>query len=376
MIFGDRIKQARELRRLTQSELAERLGVTQSFISQIEGGRANPPEEFMAKLVFEVGFPPGFFEQPPNDEFPVGSLLFRAHTSMTDLEQREIYRWAQTVYDLYRRMTAARSVKEVPLHVPRSQQPPALAAALARSELGLPPDAPVPNLINTLEKAGVLVIALPGQFRGRDAFSLWAGWQNDQRRPVIIVVDQPADRLRMSVAHELGHLSMHQPLTVGMGDVEEQAKEFAACFMLPESGMRHDIVLPVTLDTFLNLKPKWGVSIQALIVRAHELNLITTRKYRYLFSKLLARGWKVHEPLSHAVGLEKPRALRKIAELIYGYPINYQRLADDAHMNPQFVQQIMESHAGKPRMKIEEAAPKPKAPSDGIITFSLRGNKS
>lgn len=374
MIFGERVKQARELKGLTQSELADKLKVTQSFVAQIEGGRANPPEEFMSKLVFEVGFPPSFFEQPPNDDFPIGSLLFRAHTSMTDREQREIYRWAQTVYDLYRRMTAVKQVREVPLHVPRSQQPPALAAALARSELGIAPDVPIPNLINTLEKAGVFVIALPGQFRGRDAFSLWAGWQNDQRRPVIVVVDQPADRLRMSVAHELAHLVMHQPLTVGMGDVENQAKEFAGCFMLPEGGMRHDVVSPVTLDTFMNLKPKWGASIQSLIVRAHELDLITERKYRYLFSKLAARGWRVHEPLNHTVGLERPRALRKIAELIYGYPINYERLAADAKMNQPFVRQIIESHAGRPRTKSEEDT-KPKSSSNGVITFSLKGRK-
>jgi Zn-dependent peptidase ImmA (M78 family)/transcriptional regulator with XRE-family HTH domain len=376
MIFGDRVKQARELRKLTQFELAERLGVTQSFISQIEGGRANPPDEFMSKLVFEVGFPPSFFEQPTNDDFPFGSLLFRAHTSMTDLEQREIYRWAQTVYELYRRMTAVRSIREVPLHVPRAQQPPALAAALARSELGLAPDVPVPNLINTLEKAGVLVIALPGQFRGRDAFSLWAASQNDQRRPVIIVAGQPADRLRMSVAHELGHLVMHQPLTVGMGDVEGQAKEFAACFLLPENAMRHDLTAPVTLDTFLNLKPKWGVSMQALIVRAHELGIITPRKYHYLFSKLAARGWRVREPLSHAVPLERPRALRKIAELIYGHPVNYQRLAADAKLNQQFIEQIMESYAGKPRTVSENPKPEGSSPSSGgVITFALKRRK-
>ena len=164
MIFGDRIRQVRELRGLTQSQLADRLDVGQSFIAQVEGGRSNPPEEFMNKLVFELGFPRGFFEQPINDEFPVGSLLFRAHTSMTDLEQREIYRWAETIYGMYRKMTAVRAIQELPLHIPRSQKPPPVAAELARSELGLGPDAPIPNLINSLEKAGVLVVALPANF--------------------------------------------------------------------------------------------------------------------------------------------------------------------------------------------------------------------
>jgi Zn-dependent peptidase ImmA (M78 family)/DNA-binding XRE family transcriptional regulator len=374
MIFGERIKQARELKGLTQFTLAEHLGVTQSFVAQVEGGRSNPPEEFMNKLVFELGFPLRFFEQPTNDDFPVGSLLFRAHTSMSDLEQREIYRWAQTVYDLYKIMISVRAIQEIPLRVPRSQNPPALAAKLARSELGLGPDAPIPNLMNSLEKAGVLIVALPGQFRGRDAFSLWAGWQGDQRRPVIVVAGQPADRLRMSLAHELGHLVMHQPLTVGMGDVETQAKEFAGCFLLPEDAMRHDLMLPVTLDTFLNLKTKWGVSMQALIMRAHELGIITPRKKSYLFSKLRSRGWLIREPLSHAVPMERPRAIRKIAELVYGYPINYQRFATDTFLNQDFVRKIMESFAGKRTETVATVAENKTEPtSKDVIVFSLKG---
>jgi len=373
MIFGDRIRQARELRGLTQFQLAEKLSVSQSFVAQVEGGRSNPPEEFMNKLAFQLGFPLRFFEQPISDDFPVGSLLFRAHTSMTDLEQREIYRWAQTVYELYRKITSVRAIQELPLRVPRSQSPPALAAATARSELGLGPDAPIPNLINTLEKSGVLVIALPGQFRGRDAFSLWAGWQGDQRRPVIVVAGQPADRLRMSMAHELGHLVMHQPLTVGMGDVENQAKEFAGCFLLPENAVRHDVISPVTLDTFLNLKTKWGVSMQALIMRAHELEIITPRKKAYLFSKLRSRGWLVREPLSHAVPMERPRAIRKIAELVYGYPINYQKFATDVSHHQEFVKQIMESFAGKPTKTTEIPAENEQQPtSRGVIAFKSR----
>lgn len=377
MIFGERIRQARELKGLTQSQLADQLDVTQSFVAQVEGGRSNPPEEFMNKLVFRLGFPISFFEQPPSDDFPVGSLLFRAHTSMTDFEQREIYRWAQTEYELYRKLTTLKAIKELPLRVPRSQQAPPIAAALARSELGIGPDSPIPNLINALEKAGVLVIALPGTFRGRDAFSLWAGWQGDQRRPVIVVSEQPADRLRMSVSHELGHLVMHHPLTM-LGDVESQAKEFAGCFLLPESAIRQDLMPPVTLDSFLNLKTKWGVSMQAMILRAHGLGVITPRKKDYLFSKLNARGWRVREPLSHAVPLERPRAVRKVAELVYGYPINYEKLAADTHHHKGFVQQVMEPYLSKPKTGGDGDTPEPDSNSPvsgGVITFSSRNKR-
>ena len=354
MIIGNRVKQARELRGWTQEKLAEKLGVSQPFISEVEKGTGSAPEEFVAGLVLQLGFPPSFFEQPPTDDFPLGSLLFRAHAVLAEGQLREIYRWAQTAYDLYNRMTSGRRVREVPLRVPHYQESPEVAADLTRSELGIPPDAPIPNLLNTIEKAGILIIALPGSFKGRDAFSVWAFSPNGQRRPVIVVVaDRPADRMRMSVAHELGHLVMHQPLTVSLGDVEQQAEQFAGCFLLPDATMRHEILPPVTLETFLNLKLKWRVSMQALIYRAHELNIITKRQYHYFFAKLAARGWKQREPRSIDVPIERPRALRQVAEMIYGLPINYHRLVADVKMQESFVREIIELHAGRSRKVTE-----------------------
>lgn len=42
MINGDRIKQAREIRGWTQKQLAERIGIKQTTISQIESGVLQP----------------------------------------------------------------------------------------------------------------------------------------------------------------------------------------------------------------------------------------------------------------------------------------------------------------------------------------------
>lgn len=378
MIFGERVKQIRELSGLTQEELALRLEVTQPYVAQIEGQRTKPSDDFMSGMVFQFGFPLSFYEQSPTEDFPLGSLLFCGRNSMTDREQRELYRWAQVAYDIYNRMIIGRNVREVPLHIPRCKDSPEVAASITRNELGLSPDCPIPNVINTLEKAGVLVLSLPGKFEGRDAFSLWATGVNGERRPIVaMVADRPADRLRMSISHELGHLVMHQPLTIGVGDVEKQATQFAGNFLLPAAGMRHDLAPPVTLETFVNLKTKWRVSIQALIVRAHELNIISPRKYHYLFSKLAARGWRQREPLSLDVPLERPRAYRQTAELIYGFPIKYHKMAADVRVHEPFIRQIVELHAGKarggaPDVTAEQTPKQLKPSSRSVVSFPVR----
>ena len=63
MTVGERIRQARELRGLTQVALAKALQINQSAIAHIEGGRNEATEEYIKAVAFQTGFPPAFFKQ-------------------------------------------------------------------------------------------------------------------------------------------------------------------------------------------------------------------------------------------------------------------------------------------------------------------------
>jgi len=345
MIYGDRVKQVRELNGWTQTELAGALGVTQPYVAQVESGKINASIEFLGKLSFITGFALGFFTRQPDYDFPAGSLLFRAHAKITSTARTEVYRYTQVAYGLFRSVHDKARLKQLAIRLPSGiGDDPLLAARITRSELGLSPDVPVPNLINLLERAGVVVIASQKPFEDCDAFSVWAGVV--QQQPIVFFSGGKAgDRLRFSVAHELGHLVMHKPLAGELDKIEEQAYSFAAEFLLPEVAMREEILPPVTLETFLQLKPRWGVSIQAMIVRAKNLGIITPRKYKYLFQQLSSRGWRTHEPKEVLVPAEKPRALRQIVESLYGSPIDYERFSTDVQINETFLRCIIEAYA-------------------------------
>jgi Zn-dependent peptidase ImmA (M78 family) len=107
--------------------------------------------------------------------------------------------------------------------------------------------------------------------------------------------------------------------------------------------MRQVPVPPITLTTLADLKARWGVSLQALIQRARTLERLTASQYRSLYAQLGARGWRTQEPI--AVPVERPRALRQLAELLYGQPIRYARLADAMGLDPSFLQDVFEAHA-------------------------------
>lgn len=345
MIYGERIKQIRELMGWTQTDASKFLVVSQPFMAKVEGDRMHPPPDFIEKLSVISGFPPSFFSKEPESDFPAGSLLFRAHSVMSVKEAAEMYRYAQLTFGIFRTILTKRKFKPFPLNLPIGvSNDPREAASVTRSELGISPDKPIPHLMNVLEKSGVLILALPKPFEHREAFSLWAGF--DRSRPVIVLAGgKVGDRLRMNVAHELGHLVMHKPIVNPIREIEEQAFQFAAEFLMPENRMRLEIVRPVTLDTISALKQRWGVSIASLIVRARELDIIKQRRYTQLFQQLSARGWRTREPRMFDVPVEKPRAVRQVAEMVYGNPIRYGKLAEDVSMPEHFVKAIIDAHA-------------------------------
>src|SRR5919108_484314 len=152
MITPARLRQARELRGLTQTALARQVGVHPSAIAQFETGRIQPSPEVLDALGQATGFPPTFFTRPSGPALPLGSLRFRARAAMTARQRRQAWWYAQTLYELMAFM-AAQTEYPVP-RLPWLAGEPVVAAQHTREILGLPPDQPIGALIRTLERAG------------------------------------------------------------------------------------------------------------------------------------------------------------------------------------------------------------------------------
>ncbi len=233
MINPVRLQQARELRGWTQIALAWQVGVHPSAIAQLEAGRMQPSPEVLVAISQPTGFPPAFFTRPSRPSLPLGSLRFRARAAMTARQRRQSWWYAQTLYELMAQLAAQ---AELPApRLPRLDSDPVAAARLTREALGLPPDRPIGPLIRILERAGVWVLAIPVPLPRWDACSAWAG--GDGTTPVLVVAATPAgDRRRFSVAHELGHLVLHQ---VPQGPPCAGTAGGRVCRSLPPARSRH-----------------------------------------------------------------------------------------------------------------------------------------
>lgn len=128
-------------------------------------------------------------------------------------------------------------------------------------------------------------------------------------------------------------------------DAERDAHSFAAELLMPETPLRYDFRNGVDLDELARLKLKWGVSINALVMRAHELKIVSRRHKEGLMKQIASRGWRTREPEHLDLPVERPRALRQMAEQLYGRDLDIEGIARDYNLPAQFVRTVMDGCA-------------------------------
>jgi len=166
---------------------------------------------------------------------------------------------------------------------------------------------PIPNLVEVLERAGVLIIECDFGATEVDA----VGMRLQGMPPLIFMnATAPMDRVRYTIAHELGHLVMHALPTE---DVEKDADRFAAEFLMPEYDIKPQLA-HATLATLSILKRVWRVSMAALLKRARDLRTISAQRATMLWKQMSALGFRKREPAELDLTAEKPRLLRDMME--------------------------------------------------------------
>lgn len=335
MIYGARLRQAREMALTTQAELARETGVPQSLLSRAESDSYDLGEERLALVAEHLDFPSRFFESSPLADFGQRPVHFRAQASMSMKLADQATRTGEVVTDAVQRMQ--RFYEGPELRLPIGESEPDAAASHMRVLLGLAPSEAAIGLPSMLEHIGVVVVGLPLAAHKRDAFSLWAA-----DRPVLALLDTDAgDRQLWSTAHELGHLLLHRDSPANR-ELEAAADEFAMHLLIPPLVLDEQMPMQPTMRDFALLKRRWGVSIAALIRMARRLDRIDQAQYTSLFKQMSARGERLRERTY--VAPVKPRGLRAMAELRFGAQL-VDGLADENSWSLAFAEKVVSRHA-------------------------------
>lgn len=319
-----RVRRAREGLRLTQGELAslvrERTGhrISAPAVSQIERGQTRPSADTLGALSMALEYPVEFFvRRGAGDDAVEG--YFRSLRSTSARDRKAAMAQVHLVHDFV--LEVERHLRLPDVDVPRlplgSSSTDADAADTARAvrKHWSVPEGPIVDVVKELERHGIVVVRLTTGTRKVDAFSVPFG-----DRPVVVLGDDKGKRgrSRFDASHELGHVVAHHDVTGWERRAEQQANVFAAEFLLPASEIEPELrAVKLTWGRLLELKLRWGVSIQALLFRAKSLGVLSEPQYVNWIKGVSARGWRVDEPGDTELGAPERSSLleRAIAHL-------------------------------------------------------------
>lgn len=309
------LRMAREFRGLPKNELARKLDITPSAITQFESGKARPNAQTIGRLSIALNFPPSFFAKCGDVEsISTDQCHFRSLRSCSMIERRKMVSASTLIGRIVEFIDSE-------VHLPDEKVTPSVvsqvrsveeieqAAIKVRKEWGLGLG-PISNLIHLLESKGVLVFRLLSDCKKVDAFSLW-----HRERPFIFLNTEKGSgsRSRYDAAHELGHLIMHPDFMPGDRLQEEQANRFASAFLLPRESFLPECPKRLVWPHFFELKIRWKVSLAALVRRAKDLNVISEDTYRRA-NVQLNKKWGHNEPYEPAI--ERPTILPRTMALL------------------------------------------------------------
>lgn len=304
-----RLRLARDLKKWSQTDLSGRVSVTAAAISQFESGSVRPSPATMDELSRVLNVPVTFFALPTTETH---EGFFRSTRRTPVAHRRRARALAHIVHDL----AIGAGVKHVPAtavpHIPIAnlespREEIEHAAVMVRSAWSVPAG-PIPSVVELLESHGVVVLRLPLDTADVDAFSLpFPDW------PVVVLGSDKNDRARSRFdgAHELGHLVMHGEQVWGLKEIEKQAHQFAAAFLMPANEIYHELPHRADWSVLFDLKRRWQVSLAALLMRARTLGRMTEPTYLTAVKALSAHGWRRVEPVPLG-SLERPSLVGRI----------------------------------------------------------------
>lgn len=305
--LGEVIITGRVAAGMTQADLATAIGVTQAAMSRYENDLRDPEPDTIDRIADALGVTVRFLERASR---PAAALAVDAHMRRRATAKPTVWRQMEAQLnmlrmhsDFLREEVALAASLTMPGFDPFAVDP-TDAARMTRTQWQMP-TGPARSIVRWIEAAGSVVLMTDLGNQRVDGLSQWTA-----DHPVIVVNSgNPTDRIRWTLAHEIGHLTLHREDATD--DMEREADAFAAEFLMPEALIRPELA-NLTLGKAVDLKREWGVSVAALIQRAHQLGVLGDSRRTSLFKQLSARGWRVREPASDEIAPEQAELLDHI----------------------------------------------------------------
>ncbi len=300
-MLGERLKRFRVARGLSLIELAAAIenAVSPQTLSKYERGTAQPSMKVLLKLAGVFGVKSArLWAVPPCQ---VEWVAFRKQSGLRKKEQARIK--AVITETVEKRTQFQEDIGEyenvdIPLRSMsiRTIADAEDAARTLRDAMHLGVE-PIANLTECLENHHIHVIPVTAHAAFDGVSAIVRETDGTVLTTAIATrTDISGDRQRLNIAHELGHLVLDVPECL---DSEKAAFRFGDAFLAPAVQLRREVGQKRTdleWEELLSLKKRYGMSVQALLFRFRDLQVITEAYYKRWCMTINSAGLKKQEP--------------------------------------------------------------------------------
>lgn len=285
--FAKRIFSARKMAGMSMDELASLSGLSKNAISRYEKGIMKPDSTNLIKLSKALNVKVDYFFRKGSVE--LASVEFRKKAKLSNKAVEAIK------YRVIDRLEKYLELEEILMVDNEFVSPLAsfqiegaddveAAADKLREEwnLGLNP---ITSVVEMLEDNFIKVVEVEEEldFDGLSTFI-------DDRIPVIVVNKNfPIERKRFTLLHELGHLLLNLNANLSSKEIENACNRFSGALLVPQSKMVTELGSGrkvIYLQELAEIQKEWGISIQAIMYRARDLNIISQSKLSEFYIEL------------------------------------------------------------------------------------------
>ena len=300
-MFGRRLQQLRLARNLSLEALAAEMGgiVTKQALSKYELSKINPSPVVLEKMAKVLGVKSAYFFVEPSVR--VEFIAYRKNASLLAKDKKVLQsRIEQALENRIKIFELLGHTKEanIPIDkIPVNGIEDAETGAEQIRKLWNLGYGPICNMTQTLEENSISVIDIDAH-EDFDGISARVYDSENKIRTIAVVTrnEIAGERQRLNLSHELGHLV----LEVGDGvDEEKAAFRFGAALLAPADKIYEDVGRKrafIQLQELFILKKQYGLSIQAMVHRLHDLDIISESEYANWFARITKLGWKKKEP--------------------------------------------------------------------------------
>lgn len=293
-IFAKRLKSARLMAGMSMDALCSRIGnvVSKQSISKYESGKMMPDSTTMLALANALNIDVDYLFRPYLFEMDDFRVSFRKKSKVSASETSII---KEKIRDKVERYVNIENVLGIDTCFEKDAYSNARISTMAdiyaqaarlRKDWGLGMDA-IGNVQTVLENHSIKVVSIDVT----DDFDGLSGIVNG-KYPIIVLNSNigSIERRRFTALHELAHILFDDCFDVALkqSDKEKLCNAFANEMLIPSSVFieaigenRRDI----SLNELIELQITFGISIDALMLKAQELNVITHSRCRTYFVK-------------------------------------------------------------------------------------------